>query len=111
MREKLYSTMPTGTQARGSVPTLAELADWSEYAAFTALAGGILALALKGLAVAAGTAGLLVAGVFVNAFVGLLLTFVSLLVLAMLLDGGHEYREFVNSMGDGESDEREQVNR
>lgn len=111
-REKLYAKAPTSLPEL-SLPTLGHLADWSEYAAFAALAGAILSLAGKGLAVAFGFAALLTVGAFLNAFIGLFITFLALLFLSIILDGGHEYREFARDQltEDEEEQTQEQTRR
>lgn len=106
LKGKAYSILSyIWESVRGvSLPTLGDVSQWTEYAAFAALAGAILALAAKGIGVAFGFIGLLVAGALIEAFVGLLITFLALLVLSILLDGGHEYRQFVRDQLEDDED-------
>lgn len=108
-REKLYSAI-NSADLKGRTPSVTQVADWIEIGAFVALAGAVIALAIKGIAVAVGAISLLTLSSFVSAFFGLLLTFAALLVLSIILDGIGEYREFVAEFGgDDEEEEVEDV--
>lgn len=75
IREKVFSDL-----------SRSQVADFIEYSAFCALALSILALALKGIAVALGFVAILAVGPFITASIGLFITFIALVVFSVILD-------------------------
>lgn len=88
------------------IPSLGTVADYIEYLSFAVLTAAVLSFAGMGVAIALNGAAWAVVLPFLSASGGLLLTFVSLFILAILVDGGSRYRAYISSLADSDENRR-----
>lgn len=101
-REKVFEK----AKSPPSPPSLSRVGDYIEYVSFAVLAGAVLCFTALGFAIAINGATLAVAMPFLSAAGGLLLSFISLFLLAVIAEGGGAYLEYARQLKDDEEEEQ-----
>lgn len=102
-REAVYSK---ASAIPGYVPSLGTVADYIEYLSFAVLSIAVLSFASMGVAIAINGLAWSVVLPFLSASGGLFLTFISLFIFAIIIDGGSRYMAYIASLGESTDNSR-----